>query len=295
VARDPGQILVAGFPQPALGSARAAPDGRQMTDPKYVRRQRLMGVLARIPPVTDPRVRRAAIRGVREARRLRRDLYERCGSSRYSRPGLNEIDAKLERYLTRDAGVFVEVGAFDGYRFSNTYFLERFRGWRGVLIEPIPESCALCVRERPASQVFNYALVAPDGPPSLTLTYGGPLSAERGKPRTELEIGRGTAFGWEQRYDVTVPTRSLSAVLDEASVDSIDFLSIDVEGAEVDVLRGLDIDRHAPEFLLIETNGAEQAIAALLEPRFAFVERFSGNDALFQRRDSSDPPTAGSR
>ncbi|HWH11942.1 MAG TPA: FkbM family methyltransferase [Solirubrobacteraceae bacterium] len=225
---------------------------------------------------------------------MRRDLFELCGSPRFSRPGLNDIDAKLERHLPKHPGVFVEVGGFDGYRYSNTYFLERFRGWRGVLIEPIPESCALCVRERPRSQVFNCALVGPDGPSSLTLRYSGPLSAERGKPRTAVEIGLATAFGWEEPYEVTVAARSLTAVLEEAAVGEIGFLSIDVEGAELDVLRGLDFDRFSPGFLLVETNGAEVAIAELLEPRFVFVEHFSGNDAFYRRRDLPGAPAGGS-
>ena len=254
----------------------------------YAARERYLTRLAQIPPFTNPRWRRVALRGVREGRRLRRDLYERCGSHRYSRPGLHDIDAQLERYLPRRAGVFVEVGAFDGYRYSNTYFLERFRGWHGVLIEPIPESFRLCVRERPRSQVFNYALVAPGGPSTLTLAFGGPLSAERGKPRLKTELDPGTCYGWEETYEVTVPARSLTAVLEEAAVQSIDFLTLDVEGAEVDALRGLDLARYAPRYVLVETNGAEQAIAEILEPRFAFVAQFSENDAFYRRRDAPD-------
>ncbi len=221
-------------------------------------------------------------------------MYERCGSSRFSRPGLNDIDRKLERYLPQRPGVFVEVGAFDGYRYSNTYFLERFRKWSGVLIEPIPESCVLCTRERPNSQVFNCALVSPDGPSSLTLRYGGPLSAERSKERNEGEIALATTFGWEERYEVTVPARSLTSVLEEAALDSIDFLSIDVEGAEVDVLRGLDLDRYAPAFLLVETNGAERVIAEMLADRYALVAQFSSNDAFYRRHDLRVPASGAS-
>jgi FkbM family methyltransferase len=271
----------------------------------YAALQRYLDRLAKIPPFTSPRFRRAVVRGVRAARRLRRDVYERRRSPRYSRPGLHDIDAKLERYLPDRPGVFVEVGAFDGYRYSNTYFLERFRGWSGVLIEPIPESFALCVRDRPRSQVFNCALVAPGGPSSLTLSYGGPLSAELSKERLKRELDRGTCFGWEETYEVTVPARSLTAVLEQAGVQSIDFLTLDVEGAEVDVLRGLDFDRYSPRYLLVETNGADQAIAEILEPRFAFVEHFSENDAFYRRRDmpggslmrsrSSEPPVGRAR
>ena len=49
-------------------------------------------------------------------RRWRRSIYEAFGSDRYSRPALNQLDAKLERYLDYGGGFFIEAGANDGYR-----------------------------------------------------------------------------------------------------------------------------------------------------------------------------------
>ena len=69
----------------------------------------------------------------------RRKLFEALGSAAYSRPAYGEIDRKLDRYF-RDCGVsrgfFVEAGAVEGVFESNTYFLERWRGWDGLLVEP---------------------------------------------------------------------------------------------------------------------------------------------------------------
>src|ERR1700686_1931252 len=60
---------------------------------------------------------------------------EARGDDRLSRPALHELDVKLNGVIERDSGFFIEAGAHDGFTQSNTYYLERFRGWRGLLVE----------------------------------------------------------------------------------------------------------------------------------------------------------------
>ena len=55
------------------------------------------------------------------------------------KPSLNALDDKLAQYLDFNNGYFVEAGANDGFKQSNTFYLENARGWKGALIEPIPE------------------------------------------------------------------------------------------------------------------------------------------------------------
>ncbi len=67
------------------------------------------------------------------------------------------MDRKLQAYLP-DGGFFIEAGAYDGFRQSTTYYLEKFRGWRGLLVEPIPELARAASKER-SVPVINAALV----------------------------------------------------------------------------------------------------------------------------------------
>ena len=97
--------------------------------------------------------RRSAARTLRRARERRED-YSR------SQPALHGIDRELASRLG-SGGFFVEAGAFDGYTQSNTYFLERARGWRGLLIEPVPALAREARRERRRSTVVNCALGLP--------------------------------------------------------------------------------------------------------------------------------------
>src|SRR3954451_1905594 len=99
---------------------------------------------------------------VRETNSRRRRVCERLGSDRSSRPSPDSIDEQLAGHLPERGGVFVEAGAYDGFTQSNTYWLERFRGWSGVLVEAIPELAEQAKRNRPRSRVVQCALVSDD-------------------------------------------------------------------------------------------------------------------------------------
>lgn len=214
-------------------------------------------------------------------RRARRRAFEAAGSDRYSHPEA-ELRSILAAHLDFDGGVFVEAGANDGFRQSNTYYLERFRGWRGVLVEPIPELYDRCVAERPKATVSNCALVSAHEPAGdLRLRYadlGSTAIDEDEYPFDEVN------FGWDRVYEVRVPARTLSEVIDDAGVGHIDFCSLDVEGFEVQVLEGLDLKRHAPTYFLVEFWNQERlaAIRSVLGPRYELIEKPSDHDALFR-------------
>ena len=222
--------------------------------------------------------------------RARRGAFELLGLARYSRPALHELDAKLERHLPKRSGFFIEAGAHDGYTQSNTYYFERFKGWRGVLVEPIPELYRRCVVERPQSTVFNCALV-PEGYPEATVTmrFGDLFSLVPGAQGSLAAETAHVRTGAANNYEVVVPARTLSSLLDEVDAPEIDLLSLDVEGYETEVLQGLDLDRHAPRYVVVEIlnkartrEGVEQALGE----RYEFVEALSPLDFLFRRRDA---------
>jgi hypothetical protein len=88
----------------------------------------------------------------------------------------------------------------------------------------------------------------------------------------------------------SVAARPLSAILEEVGSPAVDLLSLDVEGFEVSVLRGLDLKRHAPAWILIEMHDLEEgraAIAAELRNLYVEHEQISPLDVLYRRRDVS--------
>ena len=145
-------------------------------------------------------------------------------------------------------GYFVEVGANEPRVRSQTWHLEQ-AGWTGILIEPQPD----LARELRAMRMAKVFAVACSGPEhdggTLPLHVAGPLSS--------LDRS-GMAPGAVPQAVIEVPIRTLDSILTEAQVpEHFDFLSIDVEGHEIEVLRGFDIARWQPRLILLEDHVAD--------------------------------------
>src|SRR5262245_59004648 len=102
--------------------------------------------------------------------------------------GLAQLDWKLRPYLDFCDGIFVEAGANDGLRQSNTLYFEKYRGWTGLLVEPVPELAERCRRNRPGCVVENCALVAEDyAAATVPMTYCNLMSVVRGGMKSSAE------------------------------------------------------------------------------------------------------------
>ena len=153
----------------------------------------------------------------------------------------------------KSKGLCVEVGAFDGKSCSNTFAFESL-GWDCILVEPDPEMAQRCRENRPASQVIQAAIGPAGANGSVTFhkvrseaAWSGMMSFTEGNP-DHLEKCRRMGAKIEE---VTVPYRSLNDVL--AGVESpIDFISIDVEGHELEVLDGFDLEKFRPTVIMTE-------------------------------------------
>lgn len=226
-------------------------------------------------------------------RRWRRTLFELVGSDRYSHLALNDLDRKLAAYVSYKGGTFIEAGANDGLSQSNTYWFERFRDWRGILIEPIPAMAATCRRNRPLAIVVNSALVATDEIGCIRMQTANLMAfVSRSFARPEDEACHlRTAIEVQELTSVTeieVPARTLSSILAELGTPCVDLLSLDVEGYEIEALKGLDTSRHRPRFILIETSRLPEVLGTL-NGQYEAIDQFSHHDHLLRVRE----PLAG--
>lgn len=220
-----------------------------------------------------------------------------------SRPALNQLDEKLEHLLPHLGGWFVEAGAYDGFQQSNTYYFSRLKGWRGVLIEPLPQLAAICRRRRPESLVVSCALGAPESDgTNLQLRHAGLMTMVCGAFGDEETEQRRAAEGLAVQglpvaeQLVTAHVRTLTSVLLEtATPPDFDLLSLDVEGLEVDVLRGLDLTRFRPKVICVEVRHENQAAVTQLlqdhyEPPLHLSSNKSYSDCCFKRLQNVSPP-----
>jgi FkbM family methyltransferase len=149
-------------------------------------------------------------------------------------------------------GFFIEVGAFDGVNLSNTYHFEQI-GWTGVLIEPDPDKAALCRSSRPGSRTYQCA--AAGSPEISEVTF---FRVEAGEVYSTTRLTHDHARRIDQMglasKPLSVPAKTLDSIIQEVGAPAIDFVSIDVEGAEMEVLRGFDIRRWQPTVVVVESN-----------------------------------------
>ncbi|HEY4095215.1 MAG TPA: FkbM family methyltransferase [Baekduia sp.] len=221
--------------------------------------------------------------------RARRTRHAAGADSPLVHPALHDMDRKLDAIIDRDGGFFVEAGGNDGYTQSNTYWLERFRGWNGLLVEPMEELATLCRQERPDATVVRAALVptAQDGG-TVRMRFADLMSTVADVHEDASRTRMGTIQGWRDPYEADVPARALSSILDEIDAPEVDLLSLDVEGFEPSVLAGLDLTRHAPRWILVEVHDEADdrpPIDAILGDRYVLHDRLSPLDLLYRRAD----------
>jgi len=202
--------------------------------------------------------------------------------------GLDQLDLKLALHVKRSGGFFVEAGANDGVTQSNTAMLARHRGWRGLLVEPVPELARRCRALRPDSIVVQAALVGPDHrAPTVAMHYANLMSVVAGARGSDAEdrahVEEGERLQGIASYALEVPARTLSAILDEQRVTHVDLLCLDLEGYEPAALRGLDLARHRPTFILVETWD-RAAIDEQLDRFYEPLAELSHHDVLYHLR-----------
>ncbi len=151
------------------------------------------------------------------------------------------------------SGFFIEVGAFDGYAYSVTHGLEAL-GWNGLLVEALPGPCEACKARRPNSRVVHAALSRPGGPATATFNAASDSLGGMYSFLTTDEHHRGVlANSGTTTAPITVPQTTMDALL-EGHAGSIDAAIIDVEGGEIPLLEGFDLNRWKPRVLILEDN-----------------------------------------
>jgi FkbM family methyltransferase len=151
----------------------------------------------------------------------------------------------IQRFFDGAHGFFVEVGANHPFEGSQSWHLEQ-RGWKGILVEPLPGH-AENLRQMRNAKVFCAACSSPGN-------AGRQLPFYVADKLSSLDRNR-MAPGSRPESVIEVRIRTLNDILVEAGAPQpIDFLSVDVEGHEVEVLSGLDLTRWRPRLILLEDH-----------------------------------------
>lgn len=147
-------------------------------------------------------------------------------------------------------GYFIDCAAGDAVTYSNTFFLEAQLGWEGLLIEPNP-IFHKDIEEKRSSKLIKECIGANDGD-SLRFRVDNKLLGGLVGDEFDNNI-KNREDELESAEIIEVETKTLSTVLSEnKSPNSIDYLSLDVEGAEEFILKNFDFEKYTFKFMTIE-------------------------------------------
>lgn len=181
-------------------------------------------------------------------------LFRRDNAAPCQIPILPQVYDEYIGYKTD--GFFVEVGAFDGLCWSNTLPLVE-AGWRGIMIEPDPISFAsLQARHGGNDKLVLMNVAAGRKQCAANLYLGGSISTMH-KPTLRLyqELPDFSFTGLKEERTYEVEVRTMNVILRQGNCPkNYDVLVIDVEGSELDVLKGYAISRYRPTLAIVETH-----------------------------------------
>lgn len=211
-----------------------------------------------------------------------------------------------DRYVVEEllggkkGGTFIEIGAYDGLTLSNTWLLERDYGWRGVCIEAMPETFAALKRNR-ACVCVHAAAAATSGGKVVFHALSGNSAMLSGRLDTQSAVHKRRIAGDLARHGnsartVEVPTMKAADLLRHHGMTEVDYASVDVEGGELECLKGLLESGIVVHIIGIENNYGERPAHRLLKQHGYLRIRRLGSDDFYrlaaectpqQRRDAA--------
>jgi FkbM family methyltransferase len=163
-------------------------------------------------------------------------------------------------------GTFIEIGAAEGILFSNTYFFEKDLEWSGVCVEPLPEAFSKLTAVRKCRCV--QACVT-------DFSGAGIFFA------VEKEVG---ASG-SHTHELQVHCCTFSELMKENGIKQVDYLSIDTEGGELDLLRTIDFERFSIAVVSVENNFSDGRFEVIMTSNGYDLTAVIGDDDIYLRRE----------
>lgn len=192
-------------------------------------------------------------------------------------------------FFNKRDGIFIEIGAHDGITHSNTYFFEKTLGWSGICIEPMPNifealkknrSCVClncCIYNQEKSVPFIFV----EGEANM---LSGILNTYHAKHLLRLKteiIKNGGSY-----KVIDVPAYTLNTILNQYNFKKIDYLSLDTEGSELEILQSIDFDQFHIYCISVENNYDDSRIRFFLESKgFKFIKFLWDQDEIYIKND----------
>lgn len=199
-----------------------------------------------------------------------------------------QFRAVLEFFGGKREGVFIELGAIDGICGSNTFRLERDYGWNGILIEPISDYYDALLLNRKASHMYRVCVCENEGETEFTRIegYSKVLSGipSNFSPDHKNRIDREVSAHSQQVFIDKIASKKMSTILSECGINQVDYLSVDVEGAELSVIKSIEMEKNTIRPILIgaENNyGSTEVWDYLSQFGYNKINNIGGDDFFY--------------
>lgn len=207
--------------------------------------------------------------------------------------GLGRMDRWIAEHLTNETQqFFVEVGANDGFLQSNSKYFEMFHNWRGILVEPLQREHIRQFQTRSKSVIKVRAACVPEGfsgknveiiSSGLMSTTGNVELDGINSAQAHSENGGKYLPYFRKVQREWSPAKTLTQILMDARAPQVfGLLSIDVEGFEFDVLKGLDFRLFTPQHIVIESRSFTNVDAFLRSEGYSLLAQFDDINYLFK-------------
>ena len=225
-------------------------------------------------------------RFLQELRRRSFRVFPQPGNGYFSQAGQDRF---LNERIFRggEGGTFVEIGAADGVQISNTYFFEKKLNWSGICVEPRPEAftrlseARKCVCLQACITDFSGwgRFLEVDRAPLLS----GLVS--KYDPRHLERVKNEVATAGSDPHELQVRCCTFDELMNANSMSTIDYLSIDTEGGELDLLRSIDFARFSIRAVSVENHFAEPAFEPLMKRNGYVLAAVVGEDDIYVKAD----------
>ena len=153
---------------------------------------------------------------------------------------------KIQKKKNSDKCYFFEVGANDGITQSNTLEIEKKLNWTGILVEPIPSSFQKLKNNRKNCELFNFFLSENENKNKIEMKYDFSFN------NLMASINEKSIFNFLKYKSIKVDSRTFGQVMEMSKVKEIDFLSLDVEGYELKILKSINFEKYRPYAIIVE-------------------------------------------
>lgn len=194
----------------------------------------------------------------------------------------------IEYFNYKRNGVYIDIGAYDGVQLSNTYILEKHFDWTGICFEPMEHQFEKLKDNRKNSINYNCAAYNTDGEETFTFVKSDNYPDMLSGITKDITFNHMSGILSEtkrlniEQVKTTVSTMRVDNVLEKHNIKHVDFLSIDTEGSELEILKSINFNNTKIKLIILENKFNENDIRQFLnEKGFRFLQKV-GIDDVFE-------------